>query len=78
MKKAFVRTPEFTSNFPEDLATIRKYLKQRGKLNITDGQLDDAYREFCDDKYDANWLNLNDDILDEFSCHLETIDAKSL
>jgi hypothetical protein len=74
--KAFNYASKFIPEYPEDLSIIRGSLECVGDINpsITEERLDDLYREFCDMKYSASWLDISEEIIDEFTKYLSKKD----
>lgn len=56
MSKYFKFNQTFQLKHPEDVATIRKYLETKGKVDCNDKELEDLWYEFSD-TWDAGWLN---------------------
>lgn len=78
--KMFEPFPKFTPCYPDDFKAIKEYLTSRGKLNIGDKSLENEYRNFSDEVYDASWMSIHgtdgDDniLLYEFAEYLSSKD----
>lgn len=55
----------------KDVVAIRAYLSRIGDLSATDGEIEDKYAEFSENKYAAGWMRLDDELLDEFATWLD-------
>ena len=56
MSKYFKFNQTFQLKYPEDVATIRKYLENKGQVDCTDKELEDLWYEFSE-TWSAGWLN---------------------
>lgn len=62
--KVYKRKHDFT--FPEDMKKILDYLSIYGYILIEEATIEKLYYEFCEERYDAGWMCIYDEILDEF------------
>lgn len=72
--KVFVKTVAYEFDYPEDMEKIINYLENRGKLNVNYKTLQSLYYDFSDDKYCAQWMSVDDQMLKEFMNYLESTD----
>lgn len=72
--KAYTRhygIEHYKFTYPEDMEILIKYLEDNGTLNITYKRLEELYFEFSEERYCAQWMDVDNDMLDLFSEWLE-------
>lgn len=53
--------------YPEDMKKIMDYLQAHGTVQVQEKSIELFYEIFSDSQYDAGWLHVNDQILEEFA-----------
>lgn len=61
-------------DYPDDMKRIFDYLNEHGTLLVKPLTIEKLYYEFSDDRYDASWMDVNDDLLEEFADWLDGLD----
>lgn len=64
----------YSLKYPEDVNKICDYLNQNGKVNITSAAIARFYSDFSDELYAASWMEISDQILEEFANYLSEQD----
>lgn len=57
---------EFISNYLTDLKTIRRGVCVYGCLLCTNSELANLWRNYSDDRWAANWIDVTPDTVSEF------------
>ena len=73
--KAYIPNKKEGFMFPEDMELLLSYLNEHGKLMIEPPTLEKMYEGFSDDRYCAQWMDINEDILEEFAEWLSEIEV---
>ena len=55
-----------TLDYPEDIETIKKFLRRKGVKNIPPRIIQQEYRDFCEDTSAAGWLEPDEYRLEAF------------
>lgn len=63
---------EFT--YPAEMEKILKYLNEHGSILVNESTIEDLYFEFSSRKYDAGWMSVNEQMLEEFEEWLSELD----
>lgn len=61
---------EFNYNqftYPTEMDKIITYLKSVGKINVSFARLEQLYFDFSEDRYCAQWMYVDNDLLEEFA-----------
>ena len=61
-------------DYPDDMKRIFDYLNEHGTLLVKPLTIEKLYYEFSYDIYDASWMDVNDDLLEEFADWLDGLD----
>ena len=73
--KAFEPYVDSEFIYPLDMDRIIRFLKNKGKLNISYIRLEELYMQFSDDCYWAGWMSVDDDLLEKFAKWLSRIEV---
>lgn len=73
--KAFEPYVDFEFIYPLDMNRIIRFLKNKGKLNISYIRLEELYMQFSNDCYCAGWISVDDDLLEKFAKWLSRIEV---
>lgn len=64
--KVYERNETNNYRYPDEMKKILDYLNRCGKILVKDSTIEDLYYEFCEEIYDAGWMGVYDEILDQF------------
>ena len=64
--KVYERNEKNNYRYPDEMEKILNYLNGCGKILVKDSTIENLYYEFCDERYDAGWLGVNKEILEDF------------
>lgn len=71
--KAFEPFKKYDYEYPEEMEKILKYLSEHGKVNVSDKTIESLYYDFSDYRYDATWISVSSQTLEEFADYLSKI-----
>ena len=60
--------------YPDEMEKILKYLTEHGNILVDSSTIEDLYYEFSSRKYEASWMRVNEQILEEFEEWLSELD----
>lgn len=72
--KVYKRYDKYNFAFPDDMEKILNYLYKHGEILVNDSTIESLYFDFSYEKYDAGWMGVNEQILEEFEDWLEHFD----
>lgn len=72
--RVYKRKIEWDFNYPEDMKLILDYLNEHGEILVGEPTIEDLYREFSGEKYEACWMIVDGQMLEEFEDWLEHYD----
>ena len=58
-------------DYPDDMEVIMGYLATHGMLNADAKEVEKLYREYSEDSWCAGWMNVDENILENFADWLE-------
>ena len=61
-------------DYPDDMKRILDYLNEHGTLLVKPLTIEKLYYDFSEDRYYANWMSVNDNVLEEFADWLDELD----
>ena len=64
--KIYKRNEVNNFTYPEDMKLILDYLNSHGKILVKESVIESLYYEFSDREYDAGWMGVNEQMLEEF------------
>jgi hypothetical protein len=73
--KVYERNEVNNFRYPEEMKRILDYLNEHGKIFVKDSVIEDLYYEFSSDKYEAGWMGVNEQMLEEFEDWLNDYDG---
>jgi hypothetical protein len=65
---------KFTHAENINLRFIRDYMEIHGSVNCTNSELEELWRDFSDERYDAQFLIPTENLVDEFIDYLENLE----
>lgn len=65
--KVYIRHNGDCYDYPLQMEKILNYLTERGTLIVPGQTVERLYRDFSDEKYDASWMSVTPEILEEFA-----------
>ena len=72
--KVYRRKPEFDFDYPEDMKLILDYLNEHGEILVGELDIENLYREFSSEEYEAGWISVDEQVLEKFENWLEYYD----
>ena len=60
--------------YPDEMERILNYLNEHGTILVKPLTIEKLYYEFSEDRYCAQWMRVNDSLLEEFSNWLDEYD----
>ena len=72
--RVYERKIEFDFDYPEDMKLILDYLNEHGEILVGELGIESLYREFSSEKYEAGWMSVDEQMLEEFEDWLEHYD----
>ena len=72
--RVYERKIDFDFDYPNDMKMILDYLNERGEILVGELGIESLYYEFSNEKYEAGWLKVNEQFLEEFEDWLEHYD----
>ena len=72
--RVYERKYEFDFDYPEDMKLILDYLNEHGEILVGELAIESLYREFSSEKYEAGWMSVDEQMLEEFEDWLENFD----
>lgn len=72
--RVYERKIYFDFDYPDDMKMILDYLNERGEILVGELGIQSLYYEFSNEKYEASWLKVNEQFLEEFEDWLEHYD----
>lgn len=63
--KVYTKHEEFSYDFPDQMAIILDYLQAHGEIHVSGSTIEDLYREFSNDRYDAGWMSIGEELAEE-------------
>lgn len=70
--KERVRAGSEPYDYPDDMEKILTYLANHGGVKMSGHEIEKLYRKFSDDWYCAGWMNVSDELLEEFARYLSS------
>lgn len=64
--KVYKRHDKYNFAYPDDMEKILNYLRKHGEILANDSTIESLYYDFSDEKYDAGWMGVNEQMLEEF------------
>lgn len=64
--KVYKRHNKYNFAYPNDMEKILNYLSKHGEILVDDSTIENLYYDFSDIKYDASWMSVNEQMLEEF------------
>ena len=72
--RVYERKIDFDFDYPNDMKMILDYLNEHGEILVGELGIESLYYEFSKEKYEAGWLKVNEQFLEEFEDWLEHYD----
>lgn len=72
--RVYERKIDFDFDYPDDMKMILNYLNERGEILVGELRIESLYYEFSNKKYEAGWLKVDEQMLEEFEDWLEHYD----
>lgn len=72
--KAFEPFKKYNYEYPKEMEKILSYLREHGKVNVSGETIESLYYDFSDYKYDASWISVSPQMLEEFADYLSDIE----
>lgn len=72
--KAFELFKKYDYEYPEEMEKILNYLSEHGKVNVSSKTIESLYYDFSDEKYDAIWISVSSQTLEELADYLSEIE----
>lgn len=64
--KVYKRHDKYKFAYPDDMEKILNYLRKCGEILVNDSTIESLYYDFSDEQYYANWISVDEQILEEF------------
>ena len=71
--KVFEPFRKYNYEYPEEMEKILNYLQEHGKVNVSGKTIESLYYDFSDERYDAIWISVSSQTLEEFADYLSEI-----
>ena len=72
--RVYERKIDFDFDYPNDMKMILDYLNEHGEILVGELRIENLYYEFSNKKYEAGWLKVDEQMLEEFEDWLEHYD----
>ena len=72
--RVYERKIKFDYEYPEDMKLILEYLNEHGEILVSELAIENLYRDFSSEKYEASWMCVDRQMLAEFEDWLEYYD----
>lgn len=72
--KVYERNEKNNYTYPDEMEKILDYLNKCGKVLAKGSIIENLYYEFSDEKYCASWMEVNEQMLEEFEKWLHEYD----
>lgn len=73
--RVYARNECYNFDHQEDMKMILDYLNEHGKIFVKYSVIEDLYYEFSSDKYEAGWMSVNEQMLEEFEEWMNNYDG---
>lgn len=64
--KVYERHDKYKFAYPDDMEKILNYLRKHGEILANDTTIESLYYDFSDEKYYTAWVNVDEQVLEEF------------
>lgn len=72
--KAYEKNEVYKFAYPEEMKMILDYLNAHGKILVKESTIEDLYFDFSLQRYDAGWMRVDEELLEEFEDWLTGIE----
>lgn len=72
--KAYERNESVDFEYPDEMIEILDYLNKHGKILVKPSVIESLYFRFSDEQYCAQWMIVDEELLEEFEEWLTEVD----